>query len=73
MLQFSIIRPGTTSDLICYLNLAGIICEKLEVLCPADTGSYSVHHAVVYLDAIDFVRITYKHFKLSTVSCSILF
>ena len=66
MLQYVIIRPGTL-DMMCSFNfsdfsymglavsIAGIICEKLEVLCPAD--SYSADHAAVYLDAIDFVSI----------------
>lgn len=36
-------------------SIAGIICEKLKVLCAAD--GYNVHHASVYLDAIDFVSI----------------
>ena len=37
------------------VSITGIICEKLQVLCPAD--NYSVHHAAVYLDAADFVSI----------------
>ena len=37
------------------VSIAGIICEKLNVLCAAD--GYNVHHASVYLDAIDFVSI----------------
>ena len=43
------------SDLGLAVSIAGIICEKLGVLCPAD--GYSVHHAEVYLDAVDFVSI----------------
>ena len=43
------------SDLGLAISIIGIICEKLEVLCPAD--GYSVHHAEVYLDAVDFVSI----------------
>lgn len=37
------------------VSIAGIICESLGVLCPAD--GYSFDHASVYLDAIDFVSI----------------
>ena len=43
------------SNMSLAVSIAGIICHKLKVLCPAD--SYSVHHAAVYLDAIDFVSI----------------
>jgi len=48
VLQYVIIRPA--------VSLAGIICEKLGVLC--QSGGYNVHYAKVYLEAIDFVSIS---------------
>jgi hypothetical protein len=35
----------------------GIICQHYNVLCAS--GPYSVHYTEVYLDAVDFVSITY--------------
>jgi len=54
VLQYVIIRPA--------VSIVGIICEKLQVLCPAD--SYSVDHAAVYLDAVDFVSISFALYGL---------
>jgi len=54
VLQYVIIRPA--------VSIAGIICEKLQVLCPAD--NFSVHHAAVYLDAVDFVSISFALYGL---------
>lgn len=54
VLQYVIIRP--------VVSIAGIICEKLGVLCSVD--SYSVHHASVYLDAIDFISISFALYGL---------
>ncbi|ETW76861.1 hypothetical protein HETIRDRAFT_442143 [Heterobasidion irregulare TC 32-1] len=48
VLQYVIVRPA--------VSIAGIICEKYKVLC--ESGSYNVHFAKVYLDAIDFVSIS---------------
>jgi len=48
VLQYVVIRPA--------ISIAGIICQALNVLC--ESGSYSVHFAAVYLDAIDFVSIS---------------
>ncbi|THH14594.1 hypothetical protein EW146_g5764 [Bondarzewia mesenterica] len=48
VLQYVIVRPA--------ISIAGVICQKYGVLC--ESGSYSVHFAKVYLDAIDFVSIT---------------
>ncbi len=38
-------------------SIAGIVCEKYEVLCEAD--GFSVHSAAVYLEGIAFISITY--------------
>lgn len=37
------------------ISIAGIICEKLNVLC--ESQGFDVHFANVYLEAIDFVSI----------------
>jgi len=54
VLQYIIIRPA--------VSIAGIICEKLGVLCPAD--GLSANHASVYLDAVDFVSISFALYGL---------
>jgi len=54
VLQYVIIRPA--------ISIAGIICEKLGVLCPAD--ALSADHAAVYLDAVDFVSISFALYGL---------
>ena len=59
-LSFDPVRLISYSALISLIlnlavSIAGIICEKLGVLCPAD--GYSADHAEVYLDAVDFVSI----------------
>jgi len=54
VLQYVIIRPA--------ISITGIICERLKVLCAAD--GYNVHHASVYLDAIDFVSISFALYGL---------
>ncbi|KAF8797823.1 DUF300-domain-containing protein [Phlegmacium glaucopus] len=54
VLQYVIIRPA--------VSIAGIICQKLEVLCQAD--GFNVHHASVYLNAIDFVSISFALYGL---------
>jgi len=48
VLQYVIVRPA--------VSIAGVICQKYKVLC--ESGSYSIHFAKVYLDAIDFVSIS---------------
>ncbi|PPQ85983.1 hypothetical protein CVT25_001682 [Psilocybe cyanescens] len=48
VLQYVIIRPAA--------SIAGIICEKYDVLCEAD--GYSIHYAAVYIEAINFVSIS---------------
>jgi hypothetical protein len=48
---------GWITNLITAISIAGIICQAFNVLC--ESGSYSVHFAAVYLDAIDFVSIRY--------------
>ncbi|KIK56471.1 hypothetical protein GYMLUDRAFT_47008 [Collybiopsis luxurians FD-317 M1] len=47
-LQYVIFRPA--------ISIAGIICEKLNVLC--ESQGFDVHFANVYLEAIDFVSIS---------------
>ncbi|KAF9481499.1 DUF300-domain-containing protein [Pholiota conissans] len=48
VLQYVIIRP--------LVSVAGIICEKLEILCESD--GYSWRYASVYLSVIDFISIS---------------
>jgi hypothetical protein len=48
VLQYVLIRPA--------ISIAGIVCEKFNVLCAS--GSYSIHFAEVYLEAIDFFSIS---------------
>ncbi|KXN88394.1 hypothetical protein AN958_07376 [Leucoagaricus sp. SymC.cos] len=48
VLQYVIIRPAT--------SIAGIICEKFNVLC--HQAGFSPHWANVYLECIDFVSIS---------------
>jgi len=48
VLQYVIIRPAA--------SIAGIICEKYQVLCEAD--GFTIHSASVYLEGIAFVSIT---------------
>ncbi|EGN97669.1 hypothetical protein SERLA73DRAFT_184469 [Serpula lacrymans var. lacrymans S7.3] len=48
VLQYVIIRPAC--------SIAGIICQAYNVLC--ESGSFNVHFANVYLEAIDFVSIS---------------
>jgi len=48
VLQYVIIRPAC--------SIAGIICQAYNVLC--ESGSFDVHFANVYLEAIDFVSIS---------------
>jgi len=38
-------------------SIAGIVCEKYEVLCEAD--GFSFHSAAVYLEGVAFISITY--------------
>jgi hypothetical protein len=38
-------------------SIAGIICEKYDVLCEAD--GFSLHSANLYLEGISFISITY--------------
>ncbi|GAA95943.1 uncharacterized protein L969DRAFT_92027 [Mixia osmundae IAM 14324] len=47
VLQYCFVRP--------ILTIVGIICEAYNILC---IGTYSVHFAAVYIDAIDFVSIS---------------
>jgi hypothetical protein len=39
-------------------SIAGIICEKYEVLCEAD--GFAFRSAAVYLEGIAFISITYE-------------
>ncbi|KJA22431.1 hypothetical protein HYPSUDRAFT_41052 [Hypholoma sublateritium FD-334 SS-4] len=48
VLQYIIIRPAA--------SIAGIICEKLDILC--DSDGYSWKYASVYLAVIDFISIS---------------
>jgi hypothetical protein len=48
VLQYVIIRPAA--------SIAGIICEKYDVLCEAD--GFSLHSANLYLEGISFISIT---------------
>jgi len=48
VLQYVIIRPS--------VSIAGIICEKLNVLC--HSLGYNFKHASVYLDGINFISIS---------------
>jgi hypothetical protein len=48
VMQYVVIRPA--------LSITGIICQHFNVLC--ESGSYNVHFAKVYLDAIDFICIS---------------
>ena len=50
--------PCRTELFSAAVSIAGIICEKYKVLC--ESGSYNVHFAKVYLDAIDFVSIRWE-------------
>ncbi|KAK7053302.1 hypothetical protein VNI00_003928 [Paramarasmius palmivorus] len=66
VLQYVIIRPGKHASKLLYVppitlariaaSIAGIICEKLGVLCEA--AGFDAHWANVYLEAIDFVSIS---------------
>ncbi|KAJ3507569.1 hypothetical protein NLJ89_g6223 [Agrocybe chaxingu] len=48
ILQYVIIRPAA--------SIAGIICEKFEVLCHSD--GYSWRYAAVYIEVVNFVSIS---------------
>ncbi|KAF4622085.1 hypothetical protein D9613_009583 [Agrocybe pediades] len=48
VLQYVIIRPAA--------SIAGIICEKLDILCEAD--GYSLKYASIYIDGLDFISIS---------------
>ncbi|KAF8968510.1 organic solute transporter Ostalpha-domain-containing protein [Flammula alnicola] len=48
VLQYVIIRPAA--------SIAGIICEKLDILC--DSDSYSWRYASVYIAVVDFISIS---------------
>ncbi|KAI0312274.1 DUF300-domain-containing protein [Amylostereum chailletii] len=48
VLQYVVIRPA--------VSIAAIICEHYDVLC--SSGSYNVHFAEVYLEAIDFISVS---------------
>ncbi|GLB36716.1 putative DUF300-domain-containing protein [Lyophyllum shimeji] len=48
VLQYVIIRP--------LVSIAGIICEKYEVLCEA--AGFNIHFANAYLECIDFISIS---------------
>lgn len=38
-------------------SIAGIICEKLDILCEAD--GYSLKYAAIYIEGLDFISIRY--------------
>lgn len=46
---------SANANLFAAVSIAGIICEKLNVLC--DSSGFDVHFANVYLEAVDFVSI----------------
>ncbi|KAF9032362.1 organic solute transporter Ostalpha-domain-containing protein [Panaeolus papilionaceus] len=48
VLQYVIIRPAA--------SIAGIICEKYEVLCHSD--GYTWRHASLYIEAVNFISIS---------------
>ncbi|PPQ71311.1 hypothetical protein CVT24_012037 [Panaeolus cyanescens] len=48
VLQYVIIRPAA--------SIAGIICEKYEVLCHSD--GYTWRHAAVYIEVVNFISIS---------------
>ena len=52
MLSSSLSRELTSALAV---SIAAIICEYYDVLCAS--GSYNVHFAEVYLEAIDFVSV----------------
>ncbi|KDR75855.1 hypothetical protein GALMADRAFT_97799 [Galerina marginata CBS 339.88] len=54
VLQYVIVRPS--------VSLAGIICQALGVLC--ESQGFDVHFASVYLEAIDFVSISFALYGL---------
>ncbi|KAJ7462358.1 DUF300-domain-containing protein [Mycena galericulata] len=54
VLQYVIIRPA--------VSIAGIICQALNVLCESE--GFSVKYANVYLEAVDFVSISFALYGL---------
>ncbi|KNZ82147.1 Transmembrane protein 184 like protein [Termitomyces sp. J132] len=44
------------------ISIIGIICQKYDVLC--ESAGFSVHYANVYLEAVDFVSITFALYGL---------
>ncbi|KAG5715393.1 Transmembrane protein 184 like protein, partial [Termitomyces sp. T112] len=54
VLQYVIFRP--------LISIIGIICQKYDVLC--ESAGFSVHYANVYLEAVDFVSITFALYGL---------
>jgi len=52
VMQYVVIRPA--------VSIAGIICEAYGVLCESGGfGIDAIHFANIYLEAIDFVSITF--------------
>ncbi|KAJ7497348.1 DUF300-domain-containing protein [Mycena latifolia] len=54
VLQYAIVRPA--------VSIAGIICQALNVLC--ESQGFSVKYADVYLEAVDFVSISFALYGL---------
>jgi len=54
VMQYVIIRPA--------VSIAGIVTQALNVLC--ESAGYSVHYANVYLEAVDFVSISFALYGL---------
>ncbi len=55
--RYALIPPSDLRSSDVAITIAGIICQHYNVLCAS--GPFSVHYAEVYLDAIDFVSISY--------------
>ncbi|KAG6916929.1 hypothetical protein DXG01_004690 [Tephrocybe rancida] len=54
VLQYVIFRP--------LISIVGIVCQKYDVLC--ESAGFSIYYANVYLEAVDFVSITFALYGL---------